>query len=209
MDIRAIEAGSVSLARQLVKSDLKAGQPCGRPGCVLDTVSGGGAGGPHNLPSVLYKGTCNLCGEAEVKSEYWGETGRSALQRFLKHEEEVRKRHPGNAFAKHLALHHPEHQGDITKFNITVISSFKKPLTRKKSEAVMIRNSEADFIMNSKDEFKQPALHRITRTRENQELRPPGHRGRGAGARGGRRGGGAGVRESGGRGRGRGRGVPD
>ena len=72
MDLRAFETGGVSLARQLVKSDLKAGEPCGRPGCVLDTVSGG-EGGPHNLPSVLYKGTCNLCGEAELTSEYWGE----------------------------------------------------------------------------------------------------------------------------------------
>ena len=69
---------------------------------------------------------------------------------FLKHEEEVRKRHPGNVFAKHLALHHPEQQGDITRLNITVISSFKKPLTRTKFEPVMIRNSEADYIMNSK-----------------------------------------------------------
>ena len=41
MDLRAFETGGVSLARQLVKSDLKAGEPCGRPGCVLDTVSGG------------------------------------------------------------------------------------------------------------------------------------------------------------------------
>ena len=63
----------------------------------------------------------------------------------------------------------------------------------------MIRNSEADNIMNSKEEFKQPALHRITRTRENQELSPPGQRGRVAGAREGR---GAGVRGAGGRGRG-------
>ena len=76
-------------------------------------------------------------------------------------------------------------------------------MTRKKSEDVMIRNSEADFVMNSKDEFKQSALHRITRTRENPELRPAGWRGRGAGARGGVRGRGAGVGEARGRGRGR------
>ena len=88
MSLRAIETGGVSLSNQLVKADLKSGEPCGRPECILDVVSGG-AGGPHNLPSALYRGTCNLCEEKDVVSEYWGETGRSAHHRFLKHQEEV------------------------------------------------------------------------------------------------------------------------
>ena len=52
--MRAIETGGLSLAKQLVKPDLKRGEPCGRPGCVLDVTSGG-AGGPHNIPSSLYR----------------------------------------------------------------------------------------------------------------------------------------------------------
>jgi hypothetical protein len=53
---------------------LRAGEPCGRPGCVLDRLSGG-AGGPHNQPSALYHGTCNLCEAAGVQSEYWERQG--------------------------------------------------------------------------------------------------------------------------------------
>ena len=59
MDLRSIETGFVSLSKLLVRADLKAGEPCGRPDCVLYKVSGR-AGGPHNLPSALYRGTCKL-----------------------------------------------------------------------------------------------------------------------------------------------------
>ena len=91
MKLRSVEMGGVSLEKQLVRKNLKSGEPCGRPGCVLDLLSGG-AGGPHNKPSVLYQGTCNLCGGSEETAEYWGETSRAGYHRTLKHQEEVVKR---------------------------------------------------------------------------------------------------------------------
>ena len=187
MELRCVETGGVSLAGQLVRPDLKAGEPCGRPGCVLDRTSGG-AGGPHNVPSVLYRGTCNLCGAIIEDTEYWGESGRSGFHRCKLHDKEVQQRKESNAFAKHLALFHPESQGDITNFNIQVVSTFKKPLSRKKTEAVKIASSKADHLMNSKAEHRQPALHRVQMVRNLEELQPPGGRGGGRG-RGRRRGG--------------------
>ena len=59
MSLRAVETGGLSLARQLVKPDLKAGEPCGRQGCVL-CLMGGGAGAPHNCPFALYMGNSKL-----------------------------------------------------------------------------------------------------------------------------------------------------
>jgi hypothetical protein len=147
---------------------------------VLDRLSGG-AGGPHNKCSALYHGTCNLCEAAGVKAEYWGETSRTGHFRALKHEEEVKKKVVTNAFAKHLANEHPEHQGDIDNFNIQVMSTYKKPLDREKMEAVKIGASRADHLMNSKAEHKQPKLHRVQMTRENEEPRPVRGRGRGRG----------------------------
>ena len=47
---------------------MKRGEPCGRPGCVLDSKSGGG-GGPHNVPSTLYRGECKLCEAQGVTGE--------------------------------------------------------------------------------------------------------------------------------------------
>ena len=192
MKLRAIETGGVSLGKQLVRADLRAGEPCGRPGCVLDLVSGG-AGGPHNKSGALYKGECKLCGEDLVEAEYWGESGRTGYFRTLKHQEEVNKRDERNAFAKHLAIEHPNKQGDIRHFNIQVVSTFQKPLIREKMEAVKLQSSKADYILNSKSEHKQPKLHRVVMTRENDE----------AGSRRGR-GGGRGRGRGGGRGQGRG-----
>ena len=178
LKLRAIETGGVSLGKQLVRADLRAGEPCGRPGCVLDRLSGG-AGGPHNKCGALYRGECKLCGEVNIQADYWGESGRSGYYRTLKHEEEVKKKDERNAFAKHLAIEHPEDQGEISHFNIQVISTFKKPLVREKMEAVKLQSSEADLILNSKSEHKQPKLHRVVMTRENDD--PGSLRGRGRG----------------------------
>ena len=117
----------------------------------------------------LYQGTCNLCGELEVTAEYWGETSRTGYHRTLKHQEEVVRRLEGNAFAKHLAIFHPEHEGDITKFTIKVVSSFKKPLPRKKIDAIMIRSTTADHLLILKAEHHKPALHRVRISRENDD----------------------------------------
>ena len=38
-------------------------------------------------------------------------------------QEDVVRRREGNTFAKHLAVFHPEHQGDIAMFTIKVVST--------------------------------------------------------------------------------------
>ena len=175
-NLKAIETGGVSLAKMLVKPDLKRGEPCGRPGCVLDQTSGG-TGGPHNVPSSLYRGRCNLCEANGETGEYWGESGFSGFHRCNQHEVDVLNRKETNAFAKHLAIHHPDDQGNIGNFNIQVESLFKKPLTRQKTEAVKIQSSNATHRMNSKAEHRQPAMLRVRLTRDNDDLQVP----RGAG----------------------------
>ena len=44
MSLRSIETGGVSPTKLLVRADMKAGEPCGRPDCVLDKASGGQEG---------------------------------------------------------------------------------------------------------------------------------------------------------------------
>ena len=85
------------------------------------------------------------------------------------HQAEVVNRKESNAFAKHLALYHPDEQGNIENFKIQVESVFKKPLTRQKTEAVKIQSSRATHIMNSKAEHRQPAMLRVRMTRENDD----------------------------------------
>ena len=164
--LRAIETGGLSIGKQLVRPDLKAGEPCGRPGCVLDKCSGG-AGGPHNVPSVVYRGVCKLCGMVEISSEYWGESAFSGSFRTGLHESDVESRKESNAFYKHLEIFHPDSQRDIAHFDIQVQSVHKKSLTRQKTEAVKIQSSTATNLLNSKAEHRQPALLRVRMVREN------------------------------------------
>ena len=87
--------------------------------------------------------------------------------------DDIEKKDLENVFSKHLNIYHPEKEGDPTVFTIRVIQSFQKPLPRQTTEALLIYNREADILMNSKSEFKQPSDPRVTITRE-----PPSEEGR-------------------------------
>ena len=139
-NLRAVETGGLSIGKQLVRPDLKGGEPCGRPGCVLDLCSGG-AGGPHNVPSTVYRGVCKLCGEVEETAEYWGESAFCGSYRTRQHQEDVEGKKESNAFFKHLQIFHPECEGGIENFDIRVQSVHKKSLTRQKTEAVKIQSN--------------------------------------------------------------------
>ena len=149
---------------------------------MLDRCSGG-AGGPHNVPSVVYRGICKLCGEEEVTSEYWGESAFSGGFRAGLHEDDVRTKKDANAFYKHLQIFHPNANGTIEDFDIQVQSVHKKTLSRQKTEAVKIATSTANNVLNSKAEHRQPALLRVRMVRgdegENQREDRPRRRGRG------------------------------
>ena len=99
-----------------------------------------------------------------------------------------------NAFSKHLAIHHPEREGDVRAFKFTLKEVHSKPLTRLCSESVHIHNNTCDIPMNSKAEWHQPVVARVVVTRELDELQVPGARG----GRGGGRGRGMGHRTRGG-----------
>ena len=181
LKIKAVEQGGISLKRKLTGADLKVGEACGQPDCALCTS--GLQGGCHRRAGVVYKGTCNICEEQNITATYFGESGFSGFYRSQVHAKEIRERDLENAFAKHLQIYHPEKEGDPSVFKITVIQTFKKPLPRQTTEAVFIFNNDSDIKMNSKTEFRQPAIPRITTTRE-----PPG--GEAEGGEGGGEGGG-------------------
>ena len=120
----------------------------------------------------MYKGTCNICKQNNITATYYGESGFSGFYRSNVHKQEILNKDLENAFAKHLQIYHPEHEGDPSVFNITVIKTFSKPMPRQCTEAVFIHNNEADIKMNSKTQFRQPAIPRVVTTRE-----PPGGEG--------------------------------
>ena len=177
-------------------SDLGAGQPCHQGDCTL-CLSGDDKGGlRHHRSGAVYKGECKLCGEGI--SDYWGESGDSAYCRCQQHKSAILNKDENNAFAKHLAIHHPEQEGNIDSFRFKLVETHSQPLSRLCSESVHIHTSKAQIPMNSKAEWHAPVVPRVVVTRELEELEQQGGAGRGRGGRGRPAGGGRGRRQRGG-----------
>ena len=165
LKLRAVEKGGISLRRQLVKTDI--GPPgCNRPNCY--PCQGDNPGASHTRAGALYHGTCSICANEGVTAEYWGETSRSAYTRSLEHADDIRRKQESNAFHKHLAIYHPNEVGKTEAFKIKVEQTYTKNIDRQVAEAIKIKNSNADILMNSKAEFHQPAVHRVITTRAPQ-----------------------------------------
>ena len=107
-----------------------------------------------------------MCEKQGITAVYYGETGDSAYHRMTEHLASIKNDDDGNAFAKHLKLHHPDHKGDHSVFKMESCRTFKKCLERQVAEGVAISSSKADLLLNSKAEFHQPAIQRVTVTRE-------------------------------------------
>ena len=69
-----------------------------------------------------------------------------------------------NAFAKHIAVHHPERKGDVSTFKFNLKSTHKTCVDRQITEGVLIHNSKADIVLNGKSEFHQPSTRRVDMT---------------------------------------------
>ena len=164
MKAKVVETGGKKIGQQLSNHDLTG---CIFPDCLL--CESGEKGASHTRSGAVYSGVCTLCEEKGTKSIYHGETGYSAYQRTKKHRKDIEREDMNNAFAKHLALHHPEHTKDASVFKIKSERTFRKCLERQVAEGVDITRSEADILMNSKSEYHQPAVTRVTTTRETRE----------------------------------------
>ena len=79
-----------------------------------------------------------------------------------------------NAFVKHSLNKHPEHLRDPSIFEFKVNSTFKSCLDRQVREGVNIASDKSDELMNSKTEYHQPSITRVTTTREVDVMRSQG-----------------------------------
>ena len=182
--VKVHEGAGVALRRSIVTGDLGAGQPCPQGDCPLCLTGDGKGGLRHHRSGAVYKGDCLLCGEEVAR--YWGESGDSGYHRTSQHVTAIRRKDEENAFAKHLAIHHPGRKGDTRAFKFTLEEVHGKPLPRLCSESVHIHNNQCEVPMNSKGEWHQPVVARVVVTRELEELEEQGTRrraGRGTGGR--------------------------
>ena len=88
-----------------------------------------------------------------------GETSRNLYTRAGEHQHKFEK----NKINSFLHTHQEEdHQGDPPEFSISVVGSYRDPLSRQVAEAVQISNCE-EKLLNSKAEFRQPPIVRVRR----------------------------------------------
>ena len=182
LKVKVQEGSGLSLKRSVVSSDLAFGQPCPQGDCPLCLTGDGKGGLHHHRSGAVYSGKCKLCG-GDVAS-YWGESGDSGYCRTHQHRDAIGNKDENNAFAKHLAIYHPEHEGDKDAFEFKLEEVHNKPLTRLCSESNHIHRNTAQIPMNSKAEWHQPVVARVVVTRELEELEQggaAGQRGRGRG----------------------------
>ena len=71
-------------------------------------------------------------------------------------------------FNSWIQIYHPNNIGigDTNIFKFKSEQVFKKCLERQVSEGVAIHQSNAHMILNSKSEYHQPSVTRVTSTRE-------------------------------------------
>ena len=159
--IKVIETAGKTLENVLVKSDPFGGNKCDDKNCIPNK-------NPKNKIScrknnVGYKIPCKLCPAA-----YLGETGENmhtrAKSHLTKFKSKIQQTREGSAFYKHIENKHGglkpgEHFEDY--FDIEIVKSYRKPLTRTIEEGTFIVNFNGE-VLNSKNEWHQPKIIRTT-----------------------------------------------
>ena len=110
--------------------------------------------------NALYKIICKECRKKEIRSEYWGETGRNCFLRGGEHIEGLKNKEEDNALWKHTWDVH-DGEGNSDTFEMKLEKTFKKPLERQIREGVELEMCTADIVMNSKAEWNGSRIPRI------------------------------------------------
>ena len=90
---------------------------------------------------------------------YIGETSRNLFTRGLEHQDKFEKRKPDSFMFNHQEERHP---GDQPDYKVSVVGSYRDPLSRQVAEGVLITRCKEE-ILNSKSEFRQPPIVRVRR----------------------------------------------
>ena len=146
---KIVEKGGRTIERSLMKPN-----PGGREGCQNEDCPVCPDGGKQcHLSNVQYSIKCKPCTDAV----YFGESHRNLYTRGKEHVRKLVKKEDSSFMHRHQV---EKHSGEPANLEMKVMRSFRDPLSRQVTEAVMIKN-HAGELLNSKAEFYQPPLVRI------------------------------------------------
>ena len=157
--IKIQERSGRMLKSILHQSNPWAGEPCGRPDCL---ICSGGEENPGDCQrrNIVYRTSCIECRRNGKKRYYFGESGRSGFERGKEHRTDFLSMNTDSHMLKHAVV---EHGGDTDlQFSMKVLKGHMTAFSRQIHEAVVIEKNESSSILNSRGEYNRCSLPRLT-----------------------------------------------
>ena len=149
---KIVERGGRTIERSLMKPNPLGKEGCEKTDCILCKQPGGGK--LCHKGNVCYIMDCKIDGCDAV---YDGESHRNAYTRGREHMQKYERKDESSFIYKHQV---EQHNSQPANFGMRVARSFKDPLSRQVTEAIMIKNHKGT-LLNSKAEFHQAPLVRV------------------------------------------------
>jgi hypothetical protein len=162
MGVKLMERGGRRLSSE-VKSDPLGGKDCKRGEC---PICKGDMPGNCDKAGIGYRQVCLDCKGKGIEAAYEGESARTAYHRGLEHEDDLAKENEDSPLWKHSSIHHKDQKA---KFQMEVTGVHRSAMRRLSDEVVRIKSSNADIVLNSKNDWAQPALLRIVAVQGNSQ----------------------------------------
>ena len=100
----------------------------------------------------------SVCLDSGISSVYEGESGKCLFERGKKHLSQFQSGVPTNAMVIHNRMQYS--CATSLNFKMEAVKTFSSPLERQLDEALRIKNSEVDILMNSGSEWKLDSIPR-------------------------------------------------
>ena len=111
----------------------------------------------RNAPNYTIE--CQTCKINNKTVHYYGESGKNIVCRAQNHQSAINRKEEDHPLVRHHTTAHPDSE---MSYVMSHSHSSSKPGFRQICEGVMISNSQADEILNSRAEWFQPAVIRLS-----------------------------------------------
>ena len=150
MRFKIVEKGGLTIERRLMKPN-----PIGNNGCSKSDCPACRTGESKlcHKGNVCYTIKCKMCQDAV----YYGESHRNLYTRGKEHEKKFERKEESSFMYRHQQ---EKHNSNPVEYEMKVVRSFRDPLSRQVTEAILIKNHRGE-LLNSKAEFYQPPLIRV------------------------------------------------
>ena len=155
--VKVVETLGPKLNNQLSNTAPWRKDHCGRDKCLPCETKEGSC----KVRNLTYSIECLECNHI-----YWGESHRTWYDRSQEHGTALKNMDEKNPLVKHQMLHHP---GRSPNFKFKVDKTWKSSLGRQIREAILINQEDPNRLMNSKSEWGNNGIPRITI----EDTRPP------------------------------------